>query len=151
MISFFSTLFGAILAILGGFLQQARQNNLSQKREDREILFKAVEILIDMQSTLDDLPASREDMKEPCKKLLLIGSRIYTKSISDIADEIVKFARMPVKWTKDEANNLLQEVAEVCSKPLDRSHKRENERIERVAEELKQRMESEDEEREEEQ
>ena len=151
MISFFSTLFGALLAILGGFLRQARQNNLSQKREDRELLFKAVEILIDMQPTLDDLPASREDMKEPCKKLLLIGSRIYTKSNSDIADKIVAFARMPVKWTKDEANKLLQEVAEVCSKPLDRSHKRENERIERVAEALKQIRKSEDEEREEEQ
>ena len=151
MISFFSTLFGALLAILGGFLRQARQNNLSQKREDRELLFKAVEILIDLQFTLDDLPASREDMKEPCKKLLLIGSRIYTKSNSDIADKIVAFARMPVKWTKDEANKLLQEGAEVCSKPLDRSHKRENERIERVAEALKQRRESENEEREEEQ
>lgn len=151
MINFFSTLFGALLAILGGFLRQAHQNNLSQKREDRELLFKAVEILIDMQSTLDDLPASREDMKEPCKKLLLIGSRVYAKSNSDIADKIVGFARMPAKWTKDEANKLLQEVAEVCSKPLDRSHKKFNELIAKVAEELKQRTESEDEEREEEQ
>ena len=144
MISFFSTLFGALLAILGGFLQQAHQNNLSQKREDRELLFKAVDILINMQSTLDDLPASRVDMKEPCKKLLLIGSRIYAKSNSDIADKIVEFARMPVKWTKDEANKLLQEVAEVCSKPLDRSHKKFNELIAKVAEELKPRRESEE-------
>ena len=144
MISFFSTLFGALLAILGGFLQQAHQNNLSQKREDRELLFKAVDILINMQSTLDDLPASRVGMKEPCKKLLLIGSRIYAKSNSDIADKIVEFARMPVKWTKDEANKLLQEVAEVCSKPLDRSHKKFNELIAKVAEELKPRRESED-------
>ncbi len=144
MISFFSTLFGALLAILGGFLQQAHQNNLSQKREDRELLFKAVDILINMQSTLDDLPASRVDMKEPCKKLLLIGSRIYAKSNSDIADKIVEFARMPGKWTKDEANKLLQEVAEVCSKPLDRSHKKFNELIAKVAEELKPRRESEE-------
>jgi hypothetical protein len=138
MISFFTTLFGALLAILGGFLHQMYQNNLTQKRDDREHLFKVLEILYDMKPTLDDLPAPLEDMKEPRKKLLLIGSRVYTKSNSDIADKIVAFARMPVKWTQDEENKLFQNIAEVCSKPLDRYHKRENERIEKVAEELKQ-------------
>ena len=85
-------------------------------------------------------------MKEPCKKLLLIGSRIYTKSNSEIADKIVEFARMPVKWTKDEENKLFQDVAKICSKPLDRSHKKYNELVAKVAEELNQRMKNEDEE-----
>jgi len=151
IITISSVVLGAILAIGGGFLHQMYQNRLTLKRDDREFLFNVLEILYDMKPILDDLPASREDMKKPCKKLLLIGSRVYTRSNSDIADKIVEFARMPAKWTKDEENKLFQDVAKICSKPLDRSHKRENERIERVAEELKQRREREDEGSEEEQ
>lgn len=44
IITISSVVLGAILAISGGFLHQMYQNNLTQKRDDRELLFKAVDI-----------------------------------------------------------------------------------------------------------
>lgn len=54
---------GVGLALLGGFLTQRYQNYVLQKREDRELLLKALDILIDLEPILNALPAAREYVK----------------------------------------------------------------------------------------
>jgi hypothetical protein len=146
MINALLTLFGAILAVIGGFLHQLYQNCLNQKREDRELLHQAEEILIEMEPYLEEVmtPSSKE-LSELSKRLVLIASRIWTKGNLDLAEKLIGFAKLDSRKTKDNAIQLLEEIATKTSKALDRFHKWEADLFKKAAEEMSQIMKNQDE------
>jgi len=131
-------LLGALLAIGGGFINLYYQSRLDQRRQDIELFHQAEEILIDMQPYLEEVmtPPS-EELNELSKKLLYIAIRIKTRGYLDLALKLVKFARMDAKKTKDEAFNLIQEVAKISKSALAMYHKKRNEIVNKAWEELK--------------
>jgi len=131
-------LLGALLAIGGGFIGQYNQIRLDQKRDDRELLHQAEEILIEMRPHLDEImtPSSKE-LYKLSERLLFIAMRIKTRGYLDLALKLVEFARMDAKKTKDEAINLIQEVAEISKSALAMYHKKRNEIVKKAWEELK--------------
>lgn len=135
---------GAILAIAGGFLHQMYQNSLTNKRKDRELLHQAEETLKEMLPILDNMPASREELNDPCKKLFSIAIRIWVKSNLDLAKRMIEFVRKDGEKTEDKARQLLIDIADRIGKALDMFHKEQNELFAKAGEELKQRMERED-------
>jgi hypothetical protein len=135
---------GAILAIAGGFLHQMYQNNLTQKRDDRELLHQAEETFIEMLPKLGDIQSPPGEVDESCKKLLSIAIRIWVKDNLDLAKRMVEFARKDGEKTKDNARQLLKDIADRIGKALDMFHKEQNELFAKAAEELKQRMKRED-------
>lgn len=139
----FYIVLGAILALLGGFLTQKYQNYILQKREDRELLLKALDILIDLEPILNALPVAREDVKKPCKAIFASARRIQTKSYYGLAEKLIEFALKDVKHTEEELNKLIDEIrAEIC-KPFDIFHRKEREFFKKVAKELREMREEE--------
>lgn len=130
-------LFGAILAILGGFFNQIYQSLLNQRSKDSELLNQAIETLIEIQSIVDDLPAAREELIEPSKKLLYIVMRIRSKRYRKLSDKLVEFSKMDIRKTRQETINLIQEIAAIDRSPLDTYHKKVNEMVKEAWEELK--------------
>jgi hypothetical protein len=134
---------GAFLALLGGFLTQKYQNHILKKREDRELLLKALDILIDLEPILNALPAAREDVKKPCKELFAIARRIQTKSYYGLAEKLIEFALKDVKHTEEEFNKLIDEIRAEISQPFDVFHRKQTEFFKKVAEELREMREEE--------
>ena len=131
-------LLGGLLAIAGGFINLHYQSRLKQKREDRELLHQAEEILIEMQPYLDEVMTySGKELNELSKNLLYIAMRIKTRGYLDLALKLVEFARMDSKKTKGEAINLIQKVAAISKSALAMYHKKRNEIIKKAWEELK--------------
>ena len=130
-------LFGAILAVLGSFLTHLYQNWLNQKSKDRELLYQAGEILVEIQPFLGDLPWAPEEIIEPSKKLLYFAMRIRSKRYSELAYKLIEFSRMDIRKTIDESIKLIQEIASISKSPLDRFHKKQNEIYKKAWEELK--------------
>lgn len=130
-------LFGAILVMLGGFFNQIYQSWLNQRSKDRELLDQAEEILIEIQPIVDDLPAAREELIEPSKKLLYIVMRIRSKRYRKLSLKLLKFSKMDIRKTRQETINLIQEIAAIDRSPLDTYHKERNKMIKEAWEELK--------------
>jgi len=130
-------LFGAILAILGGFFNQIYQSLLNQRSKDREFLNQAIETLIEIQPIVDDLPAAREELIEPSKKLLYIVMRIRSKRYRKLSLKLVEFSKMDIRKTRQETINLIQEITAIDRSPLDTYHKKLNEMVKEAWEELK--------------
>jgi len=97
-------LFGAIL---GGFFNQLYQSLLNQRSKDRELLNQAIETLIEIQPIVDDLPAAREELIEPSKKLLYIVMRIRSKRYRKLSSKMVEFSKMDIRKTRQETINLI--------------------------------------------
>jgi hypothetical protein len=135
---------GALLALLGGFLTQRYQNHILKKREDRELLLRALDVLIDLEAILDALPAAREDVKKPCKEIFASARRIQTKSYYGLAEKLIEFALKDVKHTEEELNKLIDEIRAEISKPFDIFHRKEKKFFEKVAEELREMREKEE-------
>ena len=127
-------LFGAIL---GGFFNQLYQSLLNQRSKDRELLNQAIETLIEIQPIVDDLPAAREELIEPSKKLLYIVMRIRSKRYRKLSSKMVEFSKMDIRKTRQETINLIQEIAAIDRSPLDTYHKKLNEMVKEAWEELK--------------
>lgn len=130
-------LFGAILAILGGFFNQIYQSLLNQRSKDREFLNQAIETLIEIQPIVDDLPAAREELIEPSKKLLYIVMKIRSKRYRKLSLKLVEFSKMDIRKTRQETINLIQEITAIDRSPLDTYHKKLNEMVKEAWEELK--------------
>lgn len=144
MIDFLFILLGAFLAVIGGLLQQRYQNNLTEKRKDRELLHQAEEILIEMLPILEDLPASREELNDPCKRLLSIANRIWIEDSLELAERLIEFVRKEPEKTKENAIKLITDIAAKIGKALDRFHKKQDDLAQKAGEALKQIMERED-------
>jgi len=129
---------GALLATVGGFFNQHNQSRLNQKKEDRELLYQAEEILIETQPYLEEVmtPHSKE-LNELSKELLYVAMRIKTRGYLDLALKLVEFAKMDIKKRKDEAIYLIKEIAKISKSVLDRHHRKRNEIIKKAWEELK--------------
>jgi len=130
-------LFGAILAILGGFFNQLYQSLLNQRSKDRELLNQAIETLIEIHPIVDDLTAAREELIEPSKKLLYIVMRIRSKRYRKLSSKMVEFSKMDIRKTRQETINLILEIAAIDRSPLDTYHKKLNEMVKEAWEELK--------------
>ena len=131
--------FGAILAILGGFFNQSYQSRLNQRIKDRELLNQAIETLIEIQPIVDDLPTTREELIEPSKKLLYIVMRIRSKRYRKLSSKLVEFSKMDIKKTSQETINLIQEIAAIDRSPLGTYHKKVNKMFKEAWEEIKRR------------
>jgi len=131
-------LLGALLAILGGFCNQHNQSRLNQKKEDRELLYQAEEILIEMQPYLKEVMTHRsKELNELSKKLLYVVMRIKTKGYLDLALKLVEFAKMKTKKEKDEAIYLIKEIATINKSALDKYHRKRDELYNKAWEQLK--------------
>ncbi len=128
---------GALLALMGGVLTQVYQNNVLRKREDRELLLRALDLLIEIEPILDSFPTAQEDAKKLCTDIFSIARRIQTKRYRGISEDLVEFSLKNVKQTKEEANRIIDELRSKISIPFDVFHKKEKEFFKKVATEIK--------------
>jgi len=129
---------GAFLALIGGFLTQKYENYNLQKREDRELLLKGLDILIDLEPILNSTPAARRNIEEPCKALFAFARRVQTKRYYGLAEKLIEFASRDGKHTKENSVELIDELRREISKPFDIFHRKERVFFDKVAEELRQ-------------
>jgi len=134
----YQLLLGGALASIAGIATQVFQNHALIKRKDKELLLEALEILIGLEPILDDLPKSRSELSWPCNRILSIAIRIQTKKYRGLALKLIEFSLKDAKHTKEELNNLLDEIRPKISKPFSIFNKKQNEFFKKVAEELKQ-------------
>ena len=133
----FYIVFGAFLALVGGFLTQKYQNHILIIKEDRKLLFEALDILVDIEPKFDALPSARNDIKRPLRELFAVASRIQSRRFFALAEKLIEFVQKEVKHTKTELIQLIEEVSKEISKPLSTFRKKENAFFKRVAEELR--------------
>jgi hypothetical protein len=128
---------GAILAVIGGILTQIYQNCVVRGREDRELLLKALDILFDMESILNGLPAARSDVETSCNELFHNARRIQTRRYRKLAEELIEFALKDVKHTREDWDKLMDEIVAEISKPYYGYHEKEKEFFKKVAKEIR--------------
>ena len=105
-------------------------------KEDRKLLYQAVETLTEMLPILDRLPASLEELNEPCNILLSIANRIWIDDNLELAERMIEFVGKDTEKTKENAVKLIKDIAAKICKALDRFHKKQDELARKAAEEL---------------
>lgn len=133
----FYIVLGALLALIGGFLTQKYQNRLLIIKEDRKLLFEALDILVDLESKFDAFPAARDEINQPLRKLFAVARRIQSGRFLGLAEKLIEFVQKEVKHTKDELIKLIEEVSKEISRPLSAFQRKENAFFKKVAEELR--------------
>jgi len=128
---------GAVLALAGGIITQNYQSHVLGKKEDRELLLRALDILIDLEPDFNALPAAREDVIKPCKELFAIARRIQTRRYHRLGEKLIDFALKDVRHTEQGLDELIDEMRAEISKPFDVFHRKEKKFFEKVAEELR--------------
>ena len=121
-------LFGAVLSMIGGFLNQNYQNQNQIKKQDRENLFKALKQLIELKSILKNQSYANQHpaIIKPREDLLQYSCRIQTRKYRKLAFKLVDFAKKRERPEEEEVIDLIEKVSEKISKPLDMFHKQEN-------------------------
>ena len=133
----FYIILGAILALAGGIIAQNYQSRIETKKEDRDLLFKALDILIDLEPYFNALPAAHEDVIKPCKKIYAIARRVQTRHYRQLGEKLIEFAQKDVQHTKESLEKIIDEMGTEISKPFDIFHRKEKEFFAKAAEELR--------------
>ncbi len=130
-------LFGALLSILGTFLNNLHQDRRSQKRKDGELLRQAEEILYEVQHLFMDLPETSKEIAEARRKIHRITRKIRSKSYLDLSLKLVKFCEEPMDSNTEKAFILVKEIEKTTRSPLNMYHRKRDEIIKKSWEELK--------------
>jgi len=124
---------------LGGIVTQVYQNRVVRGREDRELLLKALDILIDLEPILNGIASAvpPSNLTEPCKGLWSNARRIQTKHYYGLAEKLIEFGLKSSKHTKKEADKLIGEIAKEISKPYFGYYRKEKEFFEKLTKEMR--------------
>lgn len=104
---------GALLAMLGGSLNQGIQNNINQKKEDDRLLFQAFCELIEYK----EVKKGKKSITD--YELIKIAIGIRSKRYSNLAHELFNIYYIDEPGKKKKARVRIQrEILKVISKPI---------------------------------
>jgi hypothetical protein len=106
------------------------------------LLFNVLDILIDLRPILNGAPYGSDVIKS-CKMLLFSARRIQTRRYCGLAEKLIEFALKDVKHTREESDELIDDIAKEISKPYYGYYRKEKEFFKKVAKGMRERLESE--------